>query len=112
MSPGPSFRLSGGALLALAAGFVGFVAAAFAPQLFNDSDTYWHISAGQWMLDHHAVLHSDPFSYTFAGAPWATQEWFSEIIMALAWRAGGWAWLHILFGLAAGGACAILGFAL
>ena len=104
--------LSGGALFALTAGLAGFVAAAFAPQLFNDSDTYWHISAGAWMLDHHAVLRADPFAFTVAGAPWNAQEWLSEILMALAWRAGGWAGVHLLFGLAAGAACAILGFAL
>ncbi|MDD3838605.1 MAG: hypothetical protein PHG43_12285 [Phenylobacterium sp.] len=62
----------------------------FAPQVLNDGDTYWHLAAGEWMLAHRQVLHADPFSYTFAGKPWTTHEWFSEILMALAFRAGGW----------------------
>src|ERR1700761_3743549 len=89
MSQENSPGLSGSALFALTAGLAGFAVAAFAPQLFNDGDTYWPISAGQWMLAHHAVLRADPFSYTLAGAAWNAQEWLSEILMALVWRAGG-----------------------
>jgi hypothetical protein len=59
---------------ALLAGLAAFALAAFAPGLLNDSDTYWHISAGQWMLAHHQLLRADVFSYTAAGAPWHTQE--------------------------------------
>ncbi|HEX4177472.1 MAG TPA: hypothetical protein VHY57_03505, partial [Rhizomicrobium sp.] len=74
---------------ALFAGLAAFALAAFAPGLLNDSDTYWHIMAGQWMLAHHALLRVDVFSYTAANVPWHTQEWLAEIVMALAWR-GGW----------------------
>ena len=74
---------------ALLAGLAAFALAAFAPGLLNDSDTYWHISAGQWMLAHHQLLRTDVFSYTAAGAPWHTQEWLAEILMALAWKADG-----------------------
>ena len=105
-------RLSDAALFALLAGLGGFAIAAFAPQIFNDGDTYWHIRAGQWMLAHHAVIRRDIFSYTMAGKPWPAQEWLSEILMALAWKAGGWRALHILFGFAAGATAAILGYAL
>ncbi|HEX2559051.1 hypothetical protein [Phenylobacterium sp.] len=62
----------------------------FAPQTLNDGDTYWHLAAGEWMLAHGEVLHADPFSYTFAGKPWTTHEWLSEIVMGLVFRAGGW----------------------
>ena len=97
---------------ALFAGLAGFALAAFSPAIFNDSDTYWHIRAGEWMLAHHAVLRADVFSYTRAGAPWDAQEWLAEILMALGWRTGGWAGLHILFGAAFGAAAAIVGGAL
>lgn len=39
-----------------------FAVTAFAPGVLNDGDTYWHIAAGQWMLAHHSVLSTDPFS--------------------------------------------------
>jgi hypothetical protein len=100
--------LSSRAGFASIAGLAGFAAVLFAPQIFNDGDTYWHIRAGEWMLNHHAILRSDPFSYTAAGAPWNAQEWLAEILMALAWRVGAWNGLHILFGLATGGACFIV----
>ena len=67
---------------ALFAGLAGFALAAFAPGLLNDSDTYWHIMAGQWMLAHGSVLRSDVFSYTSLAAPWHTQEWLAGIVMA------------------------------
>lgn len=85
---------------ALFAGLAAFALAAFAPGLLNDSDTYWHIAAGQWMLAHHALLRADVFSYTAANAPWHTQEWLAEIVMALAGRAG-WTGIHLLFAFAA-----------
>ena len=83
---------------ALFAALAGFALAAFSPGLLNDSDTYWHIAAGQWMLSHHALLRADVFSYTAANLPWHTQEWLAEIVMALAWRAG-WSGIHLLFAL-------------
>ena len=106
-------RLESPALsFALFAGLAGFALAAFAPALFNDSDTYWHIRAGEWMLDHHAVLRADVFSYTRMGAPWDAQEWLSEILMALGWRAGGWAGVQLLFGAAFGATAAVVAGAL
>jgi hypothetical protein len=65
--------------------------------VFNDPDTFWHIAAGGWMIDHRQVLHRDVFSYTFAGRPWASHEWLAEIVMAGAWRLGGWTGEILLF---------------
>jgi hypothetical protein len=91
---------------------MGFALAAFAPQLFNDGDSWWHLAAGGWMLDHQAVLKSDVFSFTMTGRAWDAQEWLSEVIMALVFRAplifGGWNGLHLLFGAAMGAAAAIV----
>jgi hypothetical protein len=76
-------------IFALFAGLLGFAVAAFAPQIFHDGDSWWHLAAGGWMLDHHAVLKRDMFSFTFAGQPWDAQEWLAEIVMALVFRVGG-----------------------
>jgi hypothetical protein len=94
----------------LFAGLAGFALAAFSPGLLNDGDTYWHIRAGEWMLAHHAVLRADVFSYTMMGAPWHTQEWLAEIIMALTWPLRGWAGIHLLFALCTGLTAAVVGF--
>ncbi|MBW8708274.1 MAG: hypothetical protein JF627_03250 [Alphaproteobacteria bacterium] len=90
----PALNFACGAALA------AFALAALSPGLLNDGDTYWHIRAGEWMLAHRAVLRADVFSATAAGAPWHTQEWLAEILMALGWR-GGWAGIHLLFAAAA-----------
>jgi hypothetical protein len=87
---------------------LGFAVAAFAPQLFNDGDSWWHLAAGNWMLDHRAVLKSDVFSFTMPGRPWDAQEWLSEVLMTLAYRAAGWNGLHLLFGAAMGCTAAIV----
>lgn len=57
--------------------------------VMKDGDTYTHLAAGLWMIDHRTVLDVDPFSATFAGAPWVAHEWLSEVLLALAYRAGG-----------------------
>src|SRR5207253_8148649 len=98
----PRATASPALIFALFAGLAGFALAAFAPGLLNDGDTYWHIRAGEWMLAHRAVLRSDIFSYTVAGAPWHTQEWLAEIAMALAWTMRGWPAIHLLFAACAG----------
>ena len=32
----------------------------------------------------------DPFSFTFAGQPWIAKEWLSQLLMAVAFKLGGW----------------------
>ncbi|MEM5389021.1 hypothetical protein VSR68_36530 [Paraburkholderia phymatum] len=83
----------------LVAALIGYVIVVFGPVL-GDGDTYWHIGAGTWILQHRAIPHTDPFSYTFAGAPWVAHEWLSEVLMALAYKAGGWNAIVALYGAA------------
>ena len=62
-----------------AAAVVVFALVMVAPQIFNDGDTYWHVAAGAWMLDHRQVLKTDIFSYSRFGAPWQTHDAISAI---------------------------------
>lgn len=87
-----------------------FAVTAFAPGVLNDGDTYWHIAAGQWMLAHRSVLSTDPFSFSMPGAPWHTQEWLSEILLALAYAAATWSGVLVLSAAAAASAAGILTF--
>ena len=57
--------------------------------IFNDGDVSWHIATGQWILDHRAIPHTDPFSFTWAGKPWVPIEWLAEVIYACGLPAGG-----------------------
>src|SRR5437588_12185833 len=58
--------------------------------IFNDGDVSWHIASGQWILDHHAIPHADPFSYTWLGKPWVPIEWLAEVLYASAYRLAGY----------------------
>jgi hypothetical protein len=64
--------------------------------LLNDADTYLHIAAGRWMLIHHELPASDPFSNSMPGAPWVVHEWLSEVVLALAYGAFGWSGVVLL----------------
>ncbi|MEJ0027981.1 MAG: hypothetical protein WDN01_18295 [Rhizomicrobium sp.] len=103
---------SGRGAVTAAAALLAFAVTAFAPQVLNDGDTFLHIAAGRRMLDDHAILFRDPFSYTFAGAPWEAHEWLAEIAMALAYAAGGWSGLLVLFAAAAAATVFVLADAL
>ena len=81
-----------------------FAICAFSPAILNDGDTWSHIATGDWMLAHHAVPHADPFTFSVAGKPWTAHEWLSELMLALAYRAGGFIGVSLLTGLAAGAA--------
>ena len=59
--------------------------------IFNDGDVSWHIATGEWILDHRAIPHTDPFSFTWAGKPWVPIEWLAEVIYASAYRLAGYA---------------------
>jgi hypothetical protein len=54
-----------------------------------DSDTWWHLRAGQWIVENRAVPQVDPFSYTRAGAAWQYPGWLVEAPMYLLYRAFG-----------------------
>jgi hypothetical protein len=82
------------------AALLGYGIALFAPPLLNDGDTYWHIATGEWVLRNGTVPHIDPFSYTLAGSPWVAHEWLSDVLMALAYKAGAWDGVVMLFGVA------------
>jgi len=58
--------------------------------IFNDGDVSWHIATGQWILDHRAIPHADPFSFTSLGKPWVPIEWLSEVFYASAYRLVGY----------------------
>ncbi|HKQ75786.1 MAG TPA: hypothetical protein VJ810_18960 [Blastocatellia bacterium] len=58
-------------------------------RLLLDSDTGWHIRAGELIIETGAVPQRDPFSHTMAGSEWFAWEWLSELIMAIAHRYWG-----------------------
>lgn len=78
------------------AAFLVLVVVAPPDELLQDADTYWHLAAGRWILEHGAVPRVDPFSHSMPGAPWTAFEWLSELVMLGAYNIGGWAGLVML----------------
>lgn len=66
------------------------VLAAFAPSILQDPDSWWQVKVGQDLLASRTFPTVDPYSYTFAGQPWIAKEWLGQVLLALAYRAGGW----------------------
>ena len=102
-------RFDRGSLALVAFATVVAVYLAFAPALFNDGDTSWHLAAGRWMLDARSVPDTDPFSFTFAGKPWTAHEWLAEILMASVFAAASWSGLAVMTAGAVGGLVLLLG---
>ena len=57
--------------------------------LLTDSDTGWHVRAGEWILKNGRVPTTDVFSFTMSGKPWFAWEWLSDVFMATIHRSGG-----------------------
>lgn len=54
---------------------------AMSARLSIDSDTWWHLRVGQWIVENRAFLQADSFSYTRAGAAWSYPGWLVEAPM-------------------------------
>ena len=46
-----------------------------------DTDTLWHLRAGEWQVQHRALLRIDIFSHTRQGQAWINHSWLSQIIL-------------------------------
>ena len=81
----------------LTALFLATLAAALALlQAPGDSDMFWQLSSGEWMLDHRALLDRDIWSFTRDGTAYSVGAWLGQVALALAYRAGGWLGIDVL----------------
>ncbi|MBN1264546.1 MAG: hypothetical protein JXA25_03575 [Anaerolineales bacterium] len=54
-----------------------------------DTDTWWHLAAGERILETGEILRQDPFSLTRAGEAWEYPGWLAQICMTLVFHVGG-----------------------
>ncbi|WP_050422173.1 hypothetical protein [Bradyrhizobium tropiciagri] len=59
-------------------------------RLLADSDTYWQIAVGRWIIDHRTLPSVDIYSFTKAGAPWVSSSWLAQVLFAKAYDLAGW----------------------
>ncbi len=82
--------------LVLAVTGLAILAMAVRPSI--DSDTWWHLRAGSWMLENGRWLVVDPFSLTRQGQAWLYPGWLAQIALAADFRAFSFAGLDLLTG--------------
>ncbi len=56
--------------------------------LQSDGDYWWHVTVGNWILDHRAVPHEQWISWLADKPTWISQEWLGEVILAVLSRFG------------------------
>ena len=52
---------------------------AMAARISVDTDTWWHLRTGQWIIEQRTVPQVDPFSYTRAGEPRKIPGWLEQV---------------------------------
>lgn len=61
---------------------------------YKDSDYFWHISAGEYMINNKVILKTDVFSWFMQGKEWMSHEWLFEVIIG--WMKNIFGNLHLL----------------
>jgi hypothetical protein len=92
----------------------------FSPEV-ADSDAWWHLKTGQYILQTHRLPDPDPFAFTTQNAKPAypdepivrhfnlTHEWLAQIVLYLAYAVGGFPGLVTLRALLLLGVCSLTG---
>ena len=55
----------------------------------SESDTFWHLKTGEWILSHGAIPRTDPFSTTVYGKSWLDREWLFQAGIYTVYTWGG-----------------------
>lgn len=62
-----------------------FLAVSFIRAFYlRDPDVWWHLRTGDWILAHHAVPRTDPFSSYGMGKEWVAYSWLFDLFCAVA----------------------------
>ena len=92
----------------------------FSPEI-HDSDYWWHLKTGQYIIEHRALPVPDPFAFTTAGVAPAyageeitrhfnlTHEWLAQVLFYLVWRAGGFGAVVLFRAALLAAFCALVG---
>lgn len=77
--------------------FLMVFALAVRQSAYIDPDLWWHLQAGQDIVQSQSIPKVDPYSFTKAGSEWIAHEWLSEVVMHLIFRFSGWGGLLFVF---------------
>ena len=77
--------------------FLMVFALAVRQSAYIDPDLWWHLQAGQDIVQSQSIPKVDGYSFTKAGSEWVAHEWLSEVAMYLVYRVSGWGGLLFIF---------------
>ncbi|HVT97248.1 MAG TPA: hypothetical protein VHE33_07045 [Acidobacteriaceae bacterium] len=77
-------------LIGLLCSLAAFICMHGAAGSVADPDAGWHLRTAEWILQHRALPHVDPFSRTTGGSPWQAYSWLFELILLKAYG-----WMHL-----------------
>jgi hypothetical protein len=119
--PRPSAPALGAALRNLLLALCAILLLGLFSREVYDSDFWWHLRTGQYIVERHALPYPDPFAWTTAGARDAypgeagtrrfnlTHEWLAQVIFYAVWRAGGSAGMVAARAITLTAFCALIG---
>jgi hypothetical protein len=97
LAAAPLVRASGAARTLLIGGVAIAIVAIFVAPV-QDPDFWWHLKIGQWMLANAQLPSHDIFTFTARDHTWTDHEYATEVLMALAYGAGGALLISLAFG--------------
>src|SRR5512136_385324 len=68
---------------------------AMATRAVVDTDLYWHLAAGRYIVETRTVPTVDPFSSTMLGKPWVDIYWLAQVVWYLIYQVAGLAGLSL-----------------
>ncbi|MBC8255334.1 MAG: hypothetical protein H8E35_15085, partial [Ardenticatenia bacterium] len=60
-----------------------------------DSDTWWHLASGRYIVHNLTIPLTDPFSHTRLGEPWIDHGWLAQVLFYGLYVLGSWAGLSL-----------------
>ncbi|MBI5651563.1 MAG: hypothetical protein HZC40_14140 [Chloroflexi bacterium] len=70
---------------------------AMAVREISDPDFWWHLRAGQSIIETRSIPHADIFSHTNAGRAWVMHEWLAEVLIYAIYALGSFPALILAF---------------
>ena len=92
----------------LAPASIVVLSAILALRRFDNTDTWWHLAAGRWIVQHRTIPSLDPLSFTATDHPWVNVQWLFDVVIYALYQLGGPSLLVIVSTLAYAAATALM----
>ncbi len=80
-NPARSDQAARAVLIGLLCAVSAFICLRGATGAIADPDIGWQLRTGEWIVQHHAFPHTDPFSRVDGGSPWQAYSWLFDLIV-------------------------------